>query len=79
MALLDDVEKDRAAALGLLMRLACTIAGATPGHLTHCPLSLSEGVLRLSPWPKTREIMGEEVEKRLAQAARALGAAHEIV
>ena len=79
MALLSDAEKDRAAALGLLMRLACTIAGTTPGHLTHCPLSLSEGVLRLSPWPKTREIMGEEVEKRLAQAARALGAAHEIV
>ena len=51
----------------------------TPGFLPHCPVTLADGVLRLSPDAEARPLMGEEVEKRLAQAARAIGAAPAIV
>ena len=72
MALLDETELERAAALGALMRLGCTISGAVPGYLRHCPLSLEEGALVLAPQGDAEVVMGEEIEKRLAQAARAL-------
>ena len=62
-----------AARLGALMRLGCTIAGATPGPLGHVPVALEGGALSLAPQPGWEVLVGEEVEKRLAQAARQLG------
>lgn len=79
MALLSEEEITRAAALGALMRLACTISGATPGYLPLCPVTLEEDRLCLKASRSSRVFLGEEVEKRLAQAARALDVGWEIV
>ncbi|HET7410672.1 MAG TPA: hypothetical protein VFJ13_10785, partial [Paracoccaceae bacterium] len=68
----------RAARIGALMRLGCTLAGVTPGVLPHCPVTLADGTLRLSPAPEAEPLMGEEVEKRLGQAAKAFGAAPQV-
>ena len=73
IGLLSEEQIQRAVTLGALMRLGCTIAGATPGYLSYCPLSLSEGTLSLRPSRRARAVIGEEVEKRLAQAANAMG------
>lgn len=70
--LLDAAEIDDAARLGALMRLGCAISGATPGLLPLVPLTLEGGVLTLRPGPGWDVLVGDEVEKRLAQAARAL-------
>ena len=78
MALLDSATLERARQVGTLMRLGCTISGAVPGYLTHCPLKLNDGVLTLAPTPSAEVFMGEEVERRLGQAARALGAESQI-
>jgi exopolyphosphatase/guanosine-5'-triphosphate,3'-diphosphate pyrophosphatase len=64
----------RAVRIGALMRLGCTLAGVTPGFLPLCPVTLGDGALRLAPAPEVRPLMGEEVEKRLNQVARAFGA-----
>ncbi|MEM6678213.1 MAG: Ppx/GppA family phosphatase [Pseudomonadota bacterium] len=64
---------EQARAIGLGMRLGCTLAAATPGILTHCGLR-GDGdrlVMRLSG--PAREMAGEDVNKRLGQFARALG------
>ncbi len=71
VSLLDKPAQARAAAFGALMRLGATLAGATPGFLPHCPLVQDGGTLRLVPEPSAEIILGEEVEKRLGQAARA--------
>ncbi len=63
---------ERAVRLGALMRLGCTISGATPGVLPHCPLSIENDALVLSPEDDSGVAVGEEVEKRLAQAARSM-------
>ena len=78
LMLLSAEAAERAAAVGALMRLGCAISGATPGFLPLCPATLSDGVLRLTPAAEVLPLMGEEVEKRLAQAAKALGAAAEV-
>ncbi len=72
-ALLDEATFERARQLGALMRLGVTLAGAMPGYLRRCPLTLSEGKLRLDPRADARVFMGEEVEKRLDRAARHMG------
>ena len=74
MALLSPGALERARQVGTLMRLGCTISGAVPGYLVQCPLSLDDGTLRLDPTPSAEVLMGDEVERRHAQAARALGA-----
>lgn len=79
LQLLDAASAERAARIGALMRVGCTLAGATPGFLPLCPVSLVDGTLRLSPTPGATRLMGEEVEKRLQQAAKAFGAKAEIV
>ena len=79
MALLSEAEITRASALGALMRLACTISGATPGYLTLCPLLLEGETLSLRASRTSRVFLGEEVEKRLSQAARALDVGWEII
>ena len=71
--LLDGAQVEDAVKLGALMRLGTTIAGATPGPLPLVPLSMRDGALTLGPGPGWGVLMGAEVEKRLAQAARALG------
>jgi exopolyphosphatase/guanosine-5'-triphosphate,3'-diphosphate pyrophosphatase len=78
LMLLPPEAAERAVRVGALMRLGCALAGATPGFLPLCPLALSDGTLRLAPAPDSLPLMGEEVDKRLAQAAKALGARAEI-
>ncbi|MFK7944828.1 MAG: hypothetical protein AB8B85_18235, partial [Paracoccaceae bacterium] len=73
MGLLSDKERARTAAIGAMMRLGCTISGATPGYLKLCPLSLDDDTLTLSPHGDADVVMGEEIEKRLTQAAKAFG------
>ena len=53
-----------------LMRLGVSLAGAMRGYLRHSPLTVEDGVLTLSPTPEARVFVGEEVVKRLTQAAR---------
>ena len=74
LALLSPEAAARAGRIGALMRLGCTLAGVTPGVLPLSPVTLGDGALRLAPAPEVRPLMGEEVEKRLNQAARAFGA-----
>lgn len=73
MALVSEGRLERAVQIGALMRLACTISGAVPGYLPLCPLSVEDECLTLRPTPEAKVFMGEEVEKRLGQAGRALG------
>jgi exopolyphosphatase/guanosine-5'-triphosphate,3'-diphosphate pyrophosphatase len=78
LLLLSPQAADRARRIGALMRLGCAISGATPGFLPLCPLALADGTLRLSPAREALPLLGEQIEKRLAQAAKALGAKGEI-
>ncbi|MEM7056735.1 MAG: Ppx/GppA family phosphatase [Pseudomonadota bacterium] len=73
ISLLSDRRLDRALQIGALMRLGSTISGAVSGYLPNCPLSVEDNTLFLKPIRSSRVLMGEEVEKRLLQAARALG------
>ena len=77
--LLDAETTDRALQIGALMRLGASIAGSVPGCLTECPLTLDEDGLTLLPTARGRVLLGEEVEKRLSQAARALSVDAQIV
>ncbi|MEM7498844.1 MAG: Ppx/GppA family phosphatase [Pseudomonadota bacterium] len=63
----------RALALGLGMRLGCTLAAASPGLLRHCRVEGGGGRFRLILDGPARELSGEDVDKRFAQFARALG------
>ena len=72
LLLLSSEAAERAPRIGALMRLGATLSGATPGFLPFCPLQLADGTLRLAPAPEALPLMGEEVEKRLGQAAKAL-------
>ena len=78
LLLLSPEATERAGRIGALMRLGCALAAATPGFLPLCPLALSDGRLRLSPATEALPLMGEEVEKRLAQAAKAFSVRAEI-
>ncbi|MEM7423115.1 MAG: hypothetical protein AAF334_05285, partial [Pseudomonadota bacterium] len=73
MSLLSPAEVERASQVGALIRLGASIAGAMPGYLGACPLSIDAAALTISPTPDGQIYVGEEVEKRLGQAARALG------
>lgn len=72
-AILDETQLERARQAGLLMRLGATLAGSMPGQLRYADLSRTEEELLLTPTGKGRALMGEEVEKRLGHAAKALG------
>ena len=76
--LLSENEIDRASQLGALMRLGATISGSTPGYLPQSPITLDEEALVLRPTREGRGLVGEDVEKRLAQAARAFGVTGQI-
>lgn len=73
MTLVPERKQEHAVQIGALMRLGCTISGAVPGYLPLCPLSVEQECLTMRPAPEAEVFMGEEVEKRLGQAARALG------
>lgn len=72
MALVSERHQERAVQIGALMRLGCTISGAVAGYLPLCPLSVEEKCLTMRPADDAQVLMGEEVEKRLTQAARAM-------
>ena len=73
MALLTEAQLNRATQIGALMRLGCTVSGAIPKYLPQCAIAVEEGTLVMRPVAEARVFMGEEVEKRLTQAARAMG------
>lgn len=73
MRLLTEDQRDLAIQIGALMRLGCTISGATPGLIGDCPVTRDGDRLVMRPRGQAAAFMGEEVEKRLGQAARALG------
>ncbi|MEM7189386.1 MAG: Ppx/GppA phosphatase family protein [Pseudomonadota bacterium] len=75
MALLTPEERDRAQQIGAVLRLGCTLSGAVRGALERVPLSIEDGLLVLDPARDAGIMMGEEVSKRLGQAARALSLA----
>ncbi|MEO1316183.1 MAG: Ppx/GppA family phosphatase [Pseudomonadota bacterium] len=64
----------RALALGLGLRLGCTLAAASPGVLPHCRVEENGGRYRLLLDGPARELAGEDIDKRFSQFARALGA-----
>ncbi|MEL6476159.1 MAG: exopolyphosphatase [Pseudomonadota bacterium] len=73
LALLTIEEVDRAEQLGQILRLGGAIAGHAPGILGHCHAILGAETLTLDFAAPIRAFAGEEVEKRLAIAARSLG------
>ncbi|MEM6662804.1 MAG: exopolyphosphatase [Pseudomonadota bacterium] len=79
MALLSEKERERAQQIGALLRLGCTISGAIKGELSRIPLRMTETALVLAPNTAAMAVMGEEVDKRLMQAARAFGLDHQII
>ncbi|MEM8761949.1 MAG: hypothetical protein AAGE83_16760, partial [Pseudomonadota bacterium] len=64
----------RALALGLGLRLGCTLAAASPGVLPHCRVEDIAGRYRLLLDGPARELACEDIDKRFSQFARALGA-----
>ncbi|MEM7526442.1 MAG: Ppx/GppA family phosphatase [Pseudomonadota bacterium] len=72
-ALISSETLARAIAIGLGMRLGCTLAATSPGILPHCRVERADGRLSLTLAGPARELAGEDVEKRLSQFARALG------
>ncbi|MEM7507436.1 MAG: Ppx/GppA family phosphatase [Pseudomonadota bacterium] len=72
MNLLTETEVDRAVQLGLILRLGGTVAGHAPGILRRCKIMREGDKLVLSFEPGMEHLAGEEVEKRLGHAARAL-------
>ncbi|MEL6335119.1 MAG: Ppx/GppA family phosphatase [Pseudomonadota bacterium] len=72
-ALLDQAAIDRAAAVGLTLRLGCSLAASSPGVLPHCRLEDDGTALTLRLNPPVADMAGQDSEKRLAQLAKHLG------
>jgi exopolyphosphatase/guanosine-5'-triphosphate,3'-diphosphate pyrophosphatase len=66
-------EHERALVLGLALRLAFTLSGATMGMLPRTRFEVTKNGLTLSVPKKYEALIGEVVGKRLAALARALG------
>ena len=73
MTLIPNRKQERVVQIGALMRLGCTISGAVAGYLPLCPLSVENECLTMRPATEAEVFMGEEVTKRLTQAARTMG------
>ncbi len=73
LALLGQRRQNEATQLGLALRLGATIAGSAPGVLDYARLRRSGGRVRLALTGPALPFGGEEVEKRLAALAKALG------
>ncbi|MGF1500647.1 MAG: exopolyphosphatase [Paracoccaceae bacterium] len=73
-ALLGEDRLEEARRLGLAMRVAAVLAGSAPGILGATRLAREGGTLRLTIAGPAISLRGEEVDKRLDQLAKALGA-----
>ena len=73
LALLSDEEREAAIRAGLLLRLGCTAAACAPGVLDHLALGDDGTDLTLTADAAGEPFLGEDVQKRLAQAAKAMG------
>jgi len=79
MALLDTRAAERALVIGHAMRLGAVLAGSAPGVLGAARLIDRDGTLTLKLRDPARALAGEEVDKRLALLARAMGREGRIV
>lgn len=71
--LLSDRALDRAVAVGLTMRLGCSLAASSPGVLPHCRLVDDGRTLSLELAGPVTELRGEDSDKRLGHLAKHLG------
>ncbi|MCL5778571.1 exopolyphosphatase [Limibaculum sp. FT325] len=79
MRLISEAERDRAEQIGLALRLGIEIAAGTPGVLGDVEVTRDEAGLSLTLGGASAELRGEEIERRLAQFAKALGVEGRIV
>ncbi|MEM6972471.1 MAG: Ppx/GppA phosphatase family protein [Pseudomonadota bacterium] len=73
MSLVSEAQAARAGAIGLALRLGCSVAASAKGVLPHSRLTRDGGDLRLVLAPNVAEMAGEDLEKRLSQLAKAMG------
>lgn len=76
--MMNEKENNRALVLGLALRLAFTLCGATTGLLPRTRLSVNKNFVTLTLDRKDEALTGEVVEKRLNALARTLGRKGEI-
>ena len=76
--LLDAREEERCAAWGKAIRLAQRLSGGTETTLGRTSIALEEGKVVLAVPKRHEALVGEAVEQRLKQLAKALGRASEI-
>lgn len=79
IGLLAPVEISRAKAVGLSLRLAHTLTGATPHTLEECSLGLHKGEVSLNVPAHLADLVGEIVDKRLGSLSRALNLGARVV
>lgn len=79
MRLISEAERERAEQIGLALRLGIEIAAGTPGVLEDVNMDRAEGQILLRLGGASAELHGEEIERRLVQFARALGADGRVV
>ncbi|MEO1469648.1 MAG: exopolyphosphatase, partial [Pseudomonadota bacterium] len=75
LSLLDAAGRERAVALGLALRLGCSLAACAPGVLGRVRPVRAEGALGLEIDAEAAEMAGEDSVKRLGHLARHLGLA----
>lgn len=73
MRLISEAERERAEQIGLALRLGIEIAAGSPGVLGDIEVSRDDETLTVTLTGSSAELAGEEVERRLAQLAKALG------
>lgn len=78
-ALLDLREEERCAAWGKAIRLAQRLSGGTEASLSRTSIALVDGKVMLDIPKRNAALVGESVEQRLKQLAKALGRNAEIV
>ena len=78
-ALLDSREEERCAAWGKAIRLAQRLSGGTEASLSRTSIALVDGKVMLDIPKRNAALVGEAVEQRLKQLAKALGRNAEIV
>ena len=76
--MMTEKENNRALVLGLALRLAFTLCGATIGLLPRTKLSVNKNLVTLTLDRKDQALNGEVVEKRLNALARALNRKGEV-
>ena len=79
LALLPAAKIETARSLGLAMRLGAMISGAQAVMLKNTELSVEDGVLRLTLGGDAKALIGEVLEKRLHNLAKAMDLSPELV